>query len=199
MKIRAALLSVALVVFLVAPVFAQATSDSSALKHPGWNVGVFAGGGRSVTVTPSAGIFTAGGSLGRVLTHEHGGGIVRGTFELGVEAMPAYMFFSEGRSFYGTAFTPLLAKWNFTNGERIMPYFEAAGTVILTADNFPAGDTATTNFASGAGIGMHIFTRPKQAVKLDVRAVHISNASIGNHNPGVNAALVFNIGYTWFK
>lgn len=195
MKIRAAVC-----VFFV---FCFATSmfgqDSAALKSPAWNLGIFAGGGRSVTVTPSAGIFTAGGSVGRVLTNQHGGGLLRGTFEMGVEGYPAYMFFSQGRSTYGAAITPVLFKWNFTSGKKVVPFFEAAGTAIFTSENFPAGDTATTNFASGAGIGMHMFTRPKQAVKFDVRAVHISNASIGNHNPGVNAALIFNLGYTWFK
>ncbi len=195
MKIRGAV-CVLIVLCLAAPLLAQ---DASALKSPAWNVGLFAGGGGSVAVTPGVGIFTAGGSVGRVLTHEHGGGILRGTFELGMEAYPAYMFFSQSHSFYGAAITPVLFKWNFTSGKKVVPFFEAAGTAIFTSDNFPAGDTATTNFASGAGIGMHIFTRPKQAVKFDLRAVHISNASIGNHNPGVNAAVVFNLGYTWFK
>lgn len=195
MKISAAV-CLLVVLCLVAPMVAQ---DSAELKSPGWNLGLFAGGGRSVTVTPSAGIFTAGGSVGRVLTNQHGGGFLRGTFEMGVEGYPAYMFFSQGHSTYGAAITPVLFKWNFTSGKKVVPFFEAAGTAIFTSENFPAGDTAKTNFASGAGIGMHIFTRPKQAVKFDVRSVHISNASIGNHNPGVNAALVFNLGYTWFK
>ena len=26
---------------------------------------------------------------------------------------------------------------------------------------------------------------------------HLSNASIGNHNPGINASLQFMLGYTW--
>ena len=198
MNVRNGLVAILVLLCCASFTFAQ-TSDSSALRAPGWNFGIFAGGGRSVSVTPSTGIFNAGVSASRVLTHEHGGGFVRGTLEYGVEAMPAYMFFSQGRTFYGAGFTPLQVKWNFTGGKNVVPFLEAAGSVIFTRDNFPAGDTATTNFATGAGLGMHVFTHPKQAVKFGVRAVHISNASIGNHNPGVNAALVFSVGYQWFK
>jgi hypothetical protein len=32
-----------------------------------------------------------------------------------------------------------------------------------------------------------------------VHVTHISNASIADHNPGINATMQFRVGYTWFK
>jgi hypothetical protein len=46
---------------------------------------------------------------------------------------------------------------------------------------------------------MHIFLKPGRALTWTLRAVHISSASLGNHNPGVNASVQASLGYTWFK
>lgn len=186
-------------VFLLcsASMFAQ---DSSVLTRPSWNYGLFAGYGNGVSRDSDFHRFTFGGRAGRVLTSEHGHGALRGTFEWGAEITPVEIF-NYHETTYAGGITPVVLKWNFTGGGRrkMVPFFEAVGGVLFSADNFPAGDTARVNFQSGAGVGFTAFTSPKRAVTLDVRAVHISNASIGNHNPGINAALQFQIGYAWFK
>jgi len=90
-------------------------------------------------------------------------------------------------------------KWNFTQGRKTIPYFLAQGGMLWSSDNVPRGNTSKINFTSGAGVGMNYFIRPGRSVNWDVRATHLSNASLGAHNPGVNASLQFSVGYNWWK
>ncbi|HWR37081.1 MAG TPA: acyloxyacyl hydrolase [Clostridia bacterium] len=196
MNTRSLLFSFAVVVCLTGNLVAQSEAPA---RQPGWNFGVFAGGGARVADHPPVRIVNAGVRVGHVMSREHSRGIMRGTFELGGEVVPVYSFFTQGRTFYGAAITPVLLKWNFTAHRRVVPFFEVFGSGIFTREDFPAGDTSTVNFGSGAGVGAHISTRSRQAVSFNLRATHISNASIGNYNPGINAALVATVGYTWFK
>ena len=50
-----------------------------------------------------------------------------------------------------------------------------------------------------ADFGIHIFTREGRAITLEMDAVHHSNASLGNQNPGYNGSYFFTVGYTWYK
>ena len=61
------------------------------------------------------------------------------------------------------------------------------------------GGTSVWNFSPQGGIGMRYFVRPKRSIDLGVNAVHISSASLGDKNPGVNASMQFQIGYTYWK
>src|SRR5205823_1431270 len=75
---------------LAVPLFAQIPTDSpvDALRHPGWNKGVFLGGSQSFATTPSAQTFLFGARVGRVLTHEIGHNPLRGTFEMAIDVIP---------------------------------------------------------------------------------------------------------------
>jgi hypothetical protein len=53
------------------------------------------------------------------------------------------------------------------------------------------------NFTSGAELGAQWFHRPNQSWDFAVKIYHLSNASIGNKNPGINGAVQFMVGYTW--
>ena len=173
--------------------------DDIAAKHPNWNYGLFAIGGTGLNQDSSVHMFGVGGRLGRVLTNQHGGGVLRGTLEWNAEVLPFYQFYYPGDEATGAVINPLVLKYNFTRGTKIAPFFEAIGGAIFTNKNFPPGDTAQINFNSGAGVGVNIFTHNNRSIAFDVRALHISNASIGNHNPGINASLQFTLGYTWWK
>lgn len=179
--------------------FAQVDGNEVNVKHPNWNLGVFAIGGTGLSQDTDIHMFGVGGRIGRVLTNEHGGGVLRGNLEWNAEVLPFYQFYSPGETATGGVINPLVMKYNFTHGKKLMPFFEAVGGAIFTNKNFPPGDTAQINFNSGAGVGFNLFTRSNRSVAFDVRALHISNASIGNHNPGVNASLQFTLGYTWWK
>jgi len=177
---------------------AQLPTDSpvDVLRHPGWNKGLFIGGGTSVDSTPSGQSFLLGVRIGRVLTGEHGSGFIRGTYEMAVDIIPLDEYWIQGAQYAG-GINPFIAKWNFTSPCKVSPYIAVVGGVLFSASNLPPGDTSQVNFTSGAEVGAQIFRKERNSWDLAVKAYHLSNASLGNKNPGINASLQFTLGYTW--
>jgi hypothetical protein len=112
-----------------------------------------------------------------------------------------------GGTFTGASLTPVIFRWDFKPHRRIAPWFQAAGGLIYTTHKFPPdylvqhgqpGGTSVWNFSPQGGIGVHYFIRPGRAITLSANGVHISSASLGDKNPGVNASVQFQIGYTFF-
>jgi lipid A 3-O-deacylase len=114
-----------------------------------------------------------------------------------------------GGTFRGVSLTPVIFRWNFlTRSRRIQPWFQGAGGLIYTTHKFPPnllsvdgidGGTSVWNFSPQGGVGVHYFTRPKRSIDLGVNAVHISSASLGDRNPGVNASIQVQVGYTFWR
>jgi hypothetical protein len=120
-----------------------------------------------------------------------------------------------GGTFRGVSLTPVILRWNFLTGsKRFQPWFQGAGGLIYTTHKFPPnllstpavngvpgidGGTCVWNFAPQGGVGFHYFTRAKRSVDVGVNGVHISSASLGDRNPGVNASIQVQVGYTFWK
>jgi hypothetical protein len=116
-----------------------------------------------------------------------------------------------GGIYRGVSLTPVILRWNFlTKSRRIQPWFQGAGGLIYTTRQFPPsfsstttytvdGSTSVWNFSPQGGVGIHYFTREKRSIDLAVNAVHISSASLGDRNPGVNASIQVQVGYTFWK
>jgi hypothetical protein len=198
-----------------------------------------------------------GGHAGRILTPDLGRGLLKGNFEYGVELFPLWQsytpkfqrancvqgfppvspppgtyascsaLFTVGGTFTGVSVTPAIFRWNFTHGERWMPWIQGAGGLIWTNHKYPAfgvatpfpggaiigppdgqyyldndgpsADTSVWNFTPQFGVGAHYFVRPRRSIDVSANAVHISSSSLGDKNPGVNASVQFSIGYSWWK
>jgi len=175
------------------PVIAQLPTDSpvDVLRHPVWGKTIFIGGGTSVDSTPSGQNLVLGFRLSRVMTNEHGPGFVRGTFEWGGDVIPLDEYWINGGQYAG-GIDPVFLKWNFTSPCTVAPYVAIVGGVLFSNHNLPQ-----VNFTSGAEVGAQIFRKERNSWDVSVKAYHLSNASIGNHNPGLNANLQFMLGYTW--
>jgi hypothetical protein len=120
-----------------------------------------------------------------------------------------------GGTFRGVSLTPVILRWNFlTKSRRIQPWFQGAGGLIYTTHKFPPnvestptvngvqgidGGTCVWNFSPQGGFGIHYFTRARRSIDLGVNGVHISSASLGDRNPGVNASVQVQLGYTFWK
>ena len=120
-----------------------------------------------------------------------------------------------GGTFRGVSLTPVILRWNFlTKSRRFQPWFQGAGGLIYTTHKFPPnllstptvngipgidGGTSVWNFSPQGGVGFHYFTRPKRSIDLGVNGMHISSASLGDRNPGVNASIQVQVGYTFWK
>ncbi len=90
---------------------------------------------------------------------------------------------------------------------------QAAGGLIWTNHKYPAfggppynsqndgpnADASVFNFTPQGGVGVHYFVRPRRSIDFSANGVHISSASLGDRNPGVNASVQFSLGYTWWK
>jgi hypothetical protein len=117
-------------------------------------------------------------------------------------------FFPTGGTYTGVSVTPIILRWNFRGGHHLLPWIQGAGGLIWTDHKFPPIGpypvpnhlgTSVFNYTPQFGLGVHYFVKPKQSISVSANAVHISNASMGDANPGVNASVQFSIGYTWWK
>lgn len=193
-----------------------------------WEFGPFVNYGNGVGDRSDYHFFAAGFQAGRALTPVVHAGPLSGRFELGANVMPLFKIYTPapysisvsspsgtttesfgGGNFTGFSVTPVVFRWNFRpESRRLMPWFQAQAGVLYTTHKFPPtlevpkgtpGGTSVFNFRSGGGIGFHYFTRPRRSVDFAFNAEHISSASLGDKNPGVNASLQFQLGYTWWK
>lgn len=118
-----------------------------------------------------------------------------------------------GGTYTGVSITPIVLRWNFVASGRFVPWAQGAGGVIWTNHKYPPfggppyiiyndgpnADTSVWNFTPQFGVGMHYFVRPRRSIDFGANAIHISSASLGDKNPGVNASVQFSVGYTWWK
>ena len=184
----------------------SAQSDGSALRNPVWEIGPWFGGGTGLGHASEFKFINAGVRIGRVLTHEIGTGTFRGTFEWASDIIPVYEvrqsdFYDSGPQHWVYAFSinPVVLKWNWTANKKIVPYFAAEGGMLISTKDIPLPNTENFNFTPGGAFGIYYFPKPKRAFDFSLHITHISNASLGDHNPGINATAQFRVGYTWFK
>jgi hypothetical protein len=109
-----------------------------------------------------------------------------------------------GENFHGASVTPLLLRWNFSQRDsaRVVPWVQLGGGLLWTNHKFPYsyfGGTSVINFTPQVGAGVNIFNRPHHSINLAMKTIHISNASLGDHNPGLNQTLQFSLGYSWWR
>jgi hypothetical protein len=172
--------------------------------------------------------FSLGFQLGKPVSRVLHAGILSGQFELAGNIMPLWQAYTPapheqtfiyqgvtytqpigGGTYTGVSLTPVILRWNFlTRSKHIQPWFQGAGGLIYTTHKFPPdvlvphgspGGTSVWNFSPQFGIGMQWFTGRKRSIDLGVNGVHISSASLGDRNPGVNSSLQVQVGYTWWK
>lgn len=191
------------------------------MKHDPIDRGVFIDGGFGTAGETSDHFLNAGVRLGWVVTDAAGPGYLRGQFEYAVQLIPYWQSFTPkttynlttgnppqtrqvttGGTYTGLSLTPVILRWNLVHWKHIMPWAQGGGGLIWTNHKFPPNGprgTSVWNFEPQLGIGFHYFIKPRQSITFGANAVHISNASLGDANPGVNATVQLQIGYTWWK
>jgi lipid A 3-O-deacylase len=122
-------------------------------------------------------------------------------------------YYTVGGTFSGVSVTPIILRWNFAGGRKISPWVQGAGGLLWTNHKYPAfgspilnltndgpnTDASVWNFTPQGGVGFHYFLSPRRSIDFGANAVHISSASLGDKNPGVNASVQFSLGYTFWK
>lgn len=168
-------------------------------EEDGHEVQVWAGGGHSVPGgTAHTEAFDAGLRYGWVITGPQLPGILRGRFEYAVDVVPVYLIFQRANTAYGLGFNPLGLKWNFERRGRFSPYLELGGGAVFSNHNVPTY-TNKVNFTPSAALGTHLLGE-KYNWSVELRYLHISNAGLGNYNPGLNTVqLRVGVGRFWKK
>ena len=148
-------------------------------------VQIWTGGGHSVAGgTADTSVWNLGLRYGWILTQPHGPGFLKGRFEYAVDAVPAFVVFQPANTAFGAGVNPFNLKWNFATRGSVVPYFELSGGTLFTNHKVP-DFTSRVNFTSGAALGFH-FLGDSHALSLEARYMHISNAGLGDLNPGLN-------------
>lgn len=194
-----------------------------------WEFGPFFDWGKGVGDRADFNFVFVGAQVGKPISRVLHAGVLSGQFELAGNIIPFWQAYTPaphqqlfycannipcplsvgGGTYTGASLTPVIFRWNFlTQSRRIQPWFQGAGGLIYTTHKFPPdvlvthgqpGGTSVWNFSPQGGIGVHYFTHPRRSIDIQVNAVHISSASLGDHNPGVNASIQVQAGYTWWK
>ncbi|HEY3988565.1 MAG TPA: acyloxyacyl hydrolase [Acidobacteriaceae bacterium] len=116
--------------------------------------------------------------------------------------------YKTGGAYNGISLTPIVLRWDLAGSRRIMPFVQGGGGLIWTNHKYPPvgplplpghQGTSVWNFTPQFGVGFQYFLKPRRSITFNANAVHISNASLGDANPGVNATVQFQIGYSWWK
>lgn len=192
------------VLLLSSTLFSQTapTENSFPLRRGVKEWGIFAGGGTGFGKRSNTQMLFAGGRFGYVLTPDIFKGRMRGNVEYVFDALPVFAVFQPQNAF-GAGFNPMILKYNFTSGKRMIPFIEAGGGVLFTNHDVPA-NTNHVNFTPQGGFGIHFLRGNKQgspdrAITFTTKYMHISNAGLDSRNSGINASVQFVLGYTWFK
>lgn len=157
---------------------------------------IWTSGGHGLTgSTSSTTLWNVGLRYGWVLTNPHGPGFLKGRFEYAVDVVPVFMVFQRTGNAYGVGINPIALKWDFATHSGVVPYAEIGGGTLFSNIDVPP-NTSQVNFTSGGALGLH-FLRNKYNVSTELRFMHISNASIANHNPGINT-IQFRLGFGRF-
>jgi lipid A 3-O-deacylase len=121
--------------------------------------------------------------------------------------------FPLGGTYSGASITPIILRWNLAGTRHFSFWGQAAGGLLWTNHKYPAfggapynsqndgpnADASVFNFTPQGGIGVHYFLHPRRSIDFSANGVHISSASLGDRNPGINASVQFSLGYTWWK
>ena len=141
---------------------------------------------------------------------------VAGTTQIAIGSTPEAFctpYYRVGGTYTGVSVTPAIFRWNFAGTRRVTPWFQGAGGLLWTNHKYPAygspmlsleqdgtnGDASVWNFTPQAGVGLHLYVSPTRSLDIAANGVHISSASLGDRNPGVNASIQFSIGYSWWS
>ena len=107
---------------------------------------------------------------------------------------------NSGRRAYSYAFggSPIGAQVNFVHYRHVEPFLTSGGG-FLYFNHRMFGTTQQFNFTAQLGAGVQLFTSShRTAFDLGYKYHHISNANLGNQNPGLDSHMLF-VGLSLFR
>jgi hypothetical protein len=99
--------------------------------------------------------------------------------------MPVYGLYGR-RTTNGGSLSPLGARATWFQQSRIQPSFSLNLGFVLAARDIPVDNAYKFNFLFSFGPGVQVFATSRSSVRLEYIFRHISNASLGDVNPGID-------------
>ena len=104
-----------------------------------------------------------------------------------------------GRDYaYGAGVIPVGFKVFVAPQHRIKPYLTVSSGPFYFTKQVPVPDSAQFNFLSTGGGGVQIYLSSRRAINIEYRIGHLSNAGVGNLNPGFNSSTI-HAGFSVFR
>jgi hypothetical protein len=125
---------------------------------------------------------------------------VRWVFDAVPMALVGDRYTSTGRRAYsyGIGGSPIGAQVNLVHYRHVEPFLTSGGG-FLYFNHRMFGTTQQFNFTAQLGGGVQLFTSSRRtAIDLGYKYHHISNANLGNQNPGLDSHMLF-IGLSLFR
>lgn len=98
---------------------------------------------------------------------------------------------------YGVGGSPVGAQVNFVHFQRVEPFLTSGGGFLYF--NHRMFGATQFNFTAQLGGGVQLFTSSRRAaIDIGYKYHHISNANLGNQNPGLDSHMLF-IGVSLFR
>ena len=98
---------------------------------------------------------------------------------------------------YGVGGSPIGAQVNFVHFRRVEPFLTSGGGFLYF--NHRMFGATQFNFTAQLGGGVQLFTSSRRtAIDLGYKYHHISNANLGNQNPGLDSHMLF-VGLSLFR
>ena len=117
------------------------------------------------------------------LTGPVGSSWYRGVLDYRVEVQGGVVTNFDDKAFVG--FSPVGLRYNFTAGEKIVPYVECLlGGAYIDVPRHVQG--SKFNFTQMAGVGTQYFITSDIALNMQARFMHLSNAGLKEPNHGIN-------------
>ncbi len=99
---------------------------------------------------------------------------------------------------YGVGGSPVGAQVNFVHYRHVEPFLTSGGG-FLYFNHRMFGTTQQFNFTAQLGGGVQLFTSSRRtAIDLGYKYHHISNANLGDQNPGLDSHMLF-VGLSLFR
>lgn len=125
-----------------------------------------------------------------------------GALQYNLDIIPAAVVFEPSRvrrgssTIYGAGLSPLGLKLSLGQSW-IKPFLAGNVGFLYFQHSIPVPRSSHFNFTPEIGLGVDFFLTPKQALTLGYKVHHISNAGLGDNNPGMDSHVIY-AGFSFF-
>ena len=112
------------------------------------------------------------------------GSFIRGHPAFAIEIVPLTTFVQSDKTTYAVGFN-LVYEHHFLVAGRVLPVWKLGAGFLYSNIKLPGGETRE-NFSLLTAFGVDIMVTDSSALFLGYRFHHVSNANIGDVNPGIN-------------